>query len=87
MILCGFKLVYFVFQIGIKTLKPSKKIRLKNCFSVEHQLEFATSLLFFSKGDKVQNILHNIKYNEQKELAIFIGKIFGERLQNNSSYK
>ena len=50
-------------------------------------LEFATSLLFFSKGEKVQNIMHNIKYNEQKELAIFIGRIFAERLQNNSYLK
>lgn len=47
-------------------------------------IEFATSLFFFSQTERVQNILHNIKYNEQKELAIFIGKIFGERLQNNS---
>ena len=47
------------------------------------QLEFATSLLFFSKGDKVQQIMHNIKYNERKELAVFIGEIFGERVQNN----
>lgn len=47
-------------------------------------LEFATSLLFFHKGEKVQQILHNIKYYEQKELAVFIGRIFGERLQNNT---
>ncbi|MBK9328841.1 MAG: ComF family protein [Sphingobacteriales bacterium] len=46
-------------------------------------LEFATSLLFFHKGEMVQQILHNIKYYEQKELASFIGRIFGERLQNN----
>jgi ComF family protein len=46
------------------------------------QIEFGTSLLFFSKGEKVQHILHNIKYNDQKELAVFIGRIFGERLQN-----
>ena len=50
-------------------------------------LEFATSLLFFSKGEKVQNILHNIKYNEQKELGIYLGRIFGERLQNNPYLK
>lgn len=46
-------------------------------------IEFATSMLFFSQTEKVQNILHNIKYNEQKELAVYIGNIFGERLQNS----
>lgn len=50
-------------------------------------LEFATSLLFFSQGDSVQKILHQIKYNEQKELAIYMGRIFGERLQNNPYLK
>jgi ComF family protein len=47
------------------------------------EIEFATSLLFFSKSEKVQTILHNIKYNEQKELAVFMGRILGRKLQNN----
>lgn len=50
-------------------------------------IEFATSLCFFSKDEKIQNILHNIKYSEQKELAIHVGKIFGNRLQNNEHLK
>ena len=65
---------------NFETIKdnPAEKI-----FYGRVNLEFATSLLFFTKGEKVQNIMHNIKYNEQKELAIYIGRIFGERLQNN----
>lgn len=43
-------------------------------------LYFATSLLFFSKHEGVQNIMHQIKYNNQKELAVYIGKLLGERL-------
>ncbi len=31
--------------------------------------------------------MHNVKYNEQKELAIYLGRIFGERLQNNPYLK
>jgi ComF family protein len=50
-------------------------------------IQFATSMLFFSKGEKVQNILHNIKYNEQKELAVHMGRLFGARLQNNPEMK
>lgn len=59
-----------------------KENPIEKLFYGRAQIELATSMLFFSKGDKVQNIMHNIKYNEQKELAVFIGKIFGERLQN-----
>lgn len=50
-------------------------------------IEFATAMLFFSQTETVQQILHNIKYNEQKELAIFIGKLFGNRLLNNANFK
>lgn len=44
-------------------------------------LQFATSLLYFSKGEKTQQILHNIKYNGKRELAVFMGRLLGERLQ------
>jgi ComF family protein len=43
-------------------------------------LDFATSFLFFSKGEKVQNILHHIKYNNKQELAVFMGNLFAERV-------
>lgn len=56
---------------------------VEKLFHGRAHLEFATSFLFFSKGEKVQQMMHNIKYNDQKELAVFIGTIFGERLQNN----
>lgn len=46
-------------------------------------LQFATSLLFFSKDGKTQQILHNIKYNGKRELAVYMGKLLGERLQQN----
>jgi ComF family protein len=60
---------------------------VEKAFYGRANIEFATSLCYFTKDEKVQNILHNIKYNEQKELAIHIGKIFGKRLQNNSHFK
>jgi ComF family protein len=44
-------------------------------------LQFATSLLYFSKCEKTQQILHNIKYNGKRELAVFMGRLLGERLQ------
>ncbi len=77
---CRLELPFTNFEI-IKE-NPVEKI-----FRGRVHLEFATSLLFFAKGEKVQNILHNIKYNEQKELAVYIGRIFGERLQNNPYLK
>jgi len=47
-------------------------------------LEFATSLLYFSKGEKVQQILHNIKYNGRKELGLYMGRLIGAQILNNT---
>lgn len=65
---------------GFETLRDNPVERL---FYGRIPLEFASSLLFFTRGEKVQQILHNIKYNERRELAVFMGRMFGERLQNN----
>lgn len=74
-------------ELPFTNFETVKENPVEKVFHGRVNLEFATSLLFFSKGEKVQNILHNIKYNEQKELAVFIGRIFGERLQNNTYLK
>ena len=70
-------------ELPFTNFETIKSNPVEKVFHGRVNIEFATSLLFFSKGERVQNIMHNIKYNEQKELAVFIGKIFGERLQNN----
>ncbi len=74
-------------ELPFTNFEAIKENPVEKIFHGRVNLEFATSLLFFSKGEKVQNIMHNIKYNEQKELAIHIGRIFGERLQNNPYLK
>ncbi len=74
-------------ELPFTNFETIKNNPVEKVFHGRVNIEFATSLLFFSKGEKVQNIMHNIKYNEQKELAVFVGKIFGERLQNNPYLK
>jgi ComF family protein len=71
-------------ELPFTNFENIKNNPVEKLFYGRANIEFATSLFFFSQTEKVQNILHNIKYNEQKELAIHIGKIFGERLKNNS---
>ena len=40
----------------------------------------AGSLYIFEKSGKIQKLLHAIKYQNQKELAEFLGKIYAEDL-------
>lgn len=46
------------------------------------QLQSAASLFVFTKGGKVQELIHNLKYNGRKDAGIAAGKLFGNDLQN-----
>jgi ComF family protein len=41
------------------------------------QIENATAYFHFLKESRYQNIIHQIKYNEQKQLAVYLGKQLG----------
>lgn len=40
----------------------------------------ATAFTFFTKAGMMQELLHQVKYHEQKDLGILLGKIFAEEL-------
>ncbi len=43
------------------------------------------ALLYFNKGSRVQNIIHNLKYKGRKDLGIRMGKMLAEKLLMNTS--
>lgn len=53
---------------------------LKWVFMGRVNVQEVASLLFYKKGNTVQHILHNLKYNGQKELGEMLGKYYGEQL-------
>ncbi len=49
--------------------------------------EAAMAMLYFKKGTKTQNLIHNLKYNHQTEVGVKLGNLLGERLQISEYYK
>ncbi len=45
--------------------------------------ERAFSFLYFNQAGITQKILHELKYKGNEELAIFLGKLYGQRLQES----
>lgn len=41
-------------------------------------LEAASSMIYFMKGGTIQNMLHQLKYNEQKEVGVELGRMAGK---------
>lgn len=60
---------------------------IKKLFWGKFPIHHASSYLYFTKHSKVQNILHNIKYNGHKELAQTMGMLFGAELKYSLNFK
>jgi len=45
-------------------------------------LENASSFFYFHKKSRLQNILHHLKYKNQKEIGFELGKMFGAELRD-----
>lgn len=50
-------------------------------------LNAAMAMLYFRKGAKVQNLMHNLKYNSKTDVGIFLGGLLGDRLKSSILYK
>ena len=47
----------------------------------------AAACYYFRKGGKVQHLLHQLKYNGQKEIGAYIGKRYGYDLKQSEFFK
>jgi ComF family protein len=45
-------------------------------------IENASSYLHFQKGGRLQNIIHQMKYRNKREIGLILGKMFGSELKN-----
>lgn len=43
-------------------------------------IEFAASLLYFSKGGIIQQLIHNLKYKNHPEISLFLGNLYAHQL-------
>ena len=50
------------------------------------QLEGAYALFYFSKGGKIQNLMHQFKYKGMKQIGNLLGNIAGEQLIKNDIF-
>ena len=50
------------------------------------KLEAAYSLYYFSKGGKIQNLMHQFKYKGMREIGNLLGNIAGEQLIKNKLF-
>lgn len=47
----------------------------------------AAATFYFNKGKVIQNLLHELKYKQNREIGFYLGKLMGKKLLDNKNYK
>lgn len=63
-----------------------KENPITHLFYGRANIENATSLYFFNKGSKFQDLIHKLKYNGKKEIGFELGKQLGAALLKSENY-
>ena len=59
---------------------------LANTFSGRVPVHTAAAYYLYEKSGKIQKLLHAIKYQEQKELAEYLGQLYGAELSKDGGF-
>jgi ComF family protein len=51
------------------------------------QIEHASAAYYFKKGNRVQKLMHQLKYKGKEELGVELGILMGNELHNSEIYK
>jgi len=59
---------------------------ISQLFWGREQIHSAAAYLFFNKGSRVQQLIHQLKYRGRKDIGVFLGNLYGTCLQQSESF-
>jgi len=59
---------------------------LYNTFWGNADIAAAAACFYYQKGNTVQELVHELKYNDKKELGTYLGKWYGRELKNSEHF-
>ena len=64
-----------------------KNNTIEKIFWGRFRLEKASSFLYFAKGGRVQNLMHEFKYRSKKEIGFYLGELYAHDLTKEEWFK
>ena len=61
--------------------------QIEHIFYGRAKIQSACSIFYFSKGQIIQQLIHQLKYKGNQEIGIYLGKLMGEQLLNSGRFK
>lgn len=50
------------------------------------RLRYATAMLYFHKGNRVQQLIHKLKYKGRQEIGVHLGRMYGQQLRQSPAF-
>ena len=60
--------------------------QIEHIFYGRAKIESACSIFYFSKGQIMQQLIHQLKYKGNQEIGIYLGKLMAEQLLNSGRF-
>lgn len=76
---CRFQLPYTNFHLNAEN-KTARQ------FWGRVSIRAASSFLYFKKGERVQHLLHQLKYRKQTAVGVFLGRLYGRSLKEVAGF-
>ncbi|MDJ1491998.1 phosphoribosyltransferase family protein [Cytophagaceae bacterium DM2B3-1] len=73
--------LYCRYHLPVTNYHNDPNNALMQRFAGKVNIKYAWAFLKFTKGGKVQNVLHHLKYNGKKDAGILLGKWYGSELR------
>jgi ComF family protein len=61
--------------------------QIEHVFYGRAKIQSACSIFYFSKGQIIQQLIHQLKYKGNQEIGIYLGKLMGDQLLNSGRFK
>lgn len=61
--------------------------QIEHIFYGRAKVQSACSIFYFSKGQIIQQLIHQLKYKGNQEIGIYLGKLMGDQLLNSGRFK
>jgi ComF family protein len=78
---------YCLFHLPLTNYHTDDDNELKQLMWGKAEIENITALYFYKKGNKVQNLMHQLKYKRKKNIGLYLGNYYGKMLLKNPRYK
>ncbi len=61
--------------------------QIEHIFYGRAKIQSACSIFYFSKGQIIQQLIHQLKYKGNQEIGIYLGKLMGDQLINSGRFE